>query len=168
MFSRKFLTNYKPALRDMQIERRPQLHCGRNLGSQYASFKTTVLTRARCLFLSWARIQFTPSNPISWRSVLILSSKWLVTFRYSYQLLVTCRFLYGGELLAPRLIPKLEGHTLPAVRDYLFNRFTATFHIWRTSAPSATSGRAMPWLQRFTNAGLTQYIRQWFLSCQLL
>jgi hypothetical protein len=38
---------------------------------------------------------------------------------------------YGEELLAPRPIPKLEGHPLSAVRDCLFNVFAATLHIRR-------------------------------------
>jgi hypothetical protein len=54
---------------------------------------------------------------------------------------------YGGELLAPRPTPKLEDHSLSAVRDCLFNIFAATLHIWRPSPPSATWGRAMPWWQ---------------------
>jgi hypothetical protein len=45
---------------------------------------------------------------------------------------------YGGELLAPRSNPKLEGHPLLAVLDCLFNIFAATLHIWRPSPPSAT------------------------------
>jgi hypothetical protein len=36
---------------------------------------------------------------------------------------------YGEELLAPRPTPKLEDHPLSAVRDCLFNIFTATLHI---------------------------------------
>jgi len=35
----------------------------------------------------------------------------------------------GEELLAPRPTPKLEYHPLPAVRECLFNIFTATLHI---------------------------------------
>jgi hypothetical protein len=35
----------------------------------------------------------------------------------------------GEELLAPRPTPKLEDHPLSAVRDGLFNIFTATLHI---------------------------------------
>jgi hypothetical protein len=38
---------------------------------------------------------------------------------------------YGEELLAPRLTPTLEDHPLSAVRDCLFNVFTATLHNWR-------------------------------------
>jgi hypothetical protein len=38
---------------------------------------------------------------------------------------------YGEELLVPCPIPKLEGHPLSAVRDCLFNVFTATLHIQR-------------------------------------
>jgi len=36
-------------------------------------------------------------------------------------------------LLAPRSTPKLEDHPLSAVRDCLFNIFTATLLIWRPS-----------------------------------
>jgi hypothetical protein len=36
---------------------------------------------------------------------------------------------YGEDLLAPRLIPKLKSYPLSAVRDCLFNVFTATLHI---------------------------------------
>jgi len=35
---------------------------------------------------------------------------------------------YDEELLAPRPTPKLEGHSLSAVRDCLFNIFAATLH----------------------------------------
>jgi hypothetical protein len=53
---------------------------------------------------------------------------------------------YSEELLAPRPTPKLEDHPLSAVRDCLFNIFAATLHIWRPFPPSATRGRAMPWI----------------------
>ena len=36
---------------------------------------------------------------------------------------------YGEELLAPYPNPKLEGHTLSAVRDCLFNILAAALHI---------------------------------------
>ena len=36
---------------------------------------------------------------------------------------------YGEVLLAPRPTPKLEDHPSSAVRDCLFNLFTATVHI---------------------------------------
>jgi hypothetical protein len=35
------------------------------------------------------------------------------------------------ELLAPRPTHQLEGHPLSALRDYLFNIFAATIHMWR-------------------------------------
>jgi hypothetical protein len=54
---------------------------------------------------------------------------------------------YGGELLAPRPTPKLEGHLLSAVRDSLFDIFAAALHVWRPSPPSATWRRAVPWWQ---------------------
>jgi hypothetical protein len=38
---------------------------------------------------------------------------------------------YGEELLAPYPTLKLEEHPLSAVRDFLFNIFTATLRIWR-------------------------------------
>ena len=38
-------------------------------------------------------------------------------------------FFHGEELLAPSPTPKLEDHPLSAVRDCLFNLFTATLHI---------------------------------------
>jgi hypothetical protein len=46
---------------------------------------------------------------------------------------VVCNMVifYGEELLAPRPTLKLEGHPLSAVRDCLFNVFTATLHIRR-------------------------------------
>ena len=40
-------------------------------------------------------------------------------------------FFYSEELLAYRPTPKLEDHPLSAVRDCLFNIFSATLHIWR-------------------------------------
>jgi hypothetical protein len=60
---------------------------------------------------------------------------------------VTGLFFYGEELLSPLPTLKLEDHPFSAVRDYLFNIFAATLHIWRPSPPSATWGRAMPWWQ---------------------
>jgi hypothetical protein len=43
---------------------------------------------------------------------------------------------HGEELLVPRPTPKLEDHTLFAVRDYLFSIFAATLHIGgRSSIP---------------------------------
>jgi hypothetical protein len=54
---------------------------------------------------------------------------------------------YGEELLTPLPTPKLGDHPLSVARDCLFNIFSATLHIWRPSPPSATWGRAMPWLQ---------------------
>jgi hypothetical protein len=36
---------------------------------------------------------------------------------------------YGEELLAPRSTPKLEGHPLSAVRNFLLNIFAVTLHI---------------------------------------
>ena len=38
--------------------------------------------------------------------------------------------VYGEEVLAPRPIPNLEDHHLSAVRDCLFDIFSATLHIW--------------------------------------
>jgi hypothetical protein len=38
---------------------------------------------------------------------------------------------YGEKWLTPRPTPKVEGHPLLAVHDYLFNAFAATLHIQR-------------------------------------
>jgi len=43
----------------------------------------------------------------------------------------------------PRPTNKIEDHFFSAVCDYLFNKFIATFHIWRPPS-TATRGRAMP------------------------
>ena len=80
-------------------------------------------------------------------------SNWNIGFLEDYKHLVHCSFpflrshqrispgrrhiypirnevsLYREELLAFRPTPKLEDYPLSAVRDYLFNTFTATFHI---------------------------------------
>lgn len=40
---------------------------------------------------------------------------------------IRCRFLYGGELLDPSTTPKREDRPLSAVRNCLFNVFTAIF-----------------------------------------
>jgi hypothetical protein len=43
-------------------------------------------------------------------------------------------FFYVEGLLAPRPTPKLEDHLSSAVRDCLFNLFTATLHIGSRSS----------------------------------
>jgi hypothetical protein len=50
-------------------------------------------------------------------------------------------FFNGEELLAPRPTPRLEDHTLSAVRDCLFNIFAATLHSLRPFSHSETSSR---------------------------
>jgi hypothetical protein len=51
---------------------------------------------------------------------------------------------YGEELLAPRPNPKLEDRPLPAVRDCLFNIFSATLHIGgRSSTHNLRTRRAV-------------------------
>lgn len=50
---------------------------------------------------------------------------------------------YDAELPTTRQTTN-QDHPLLAVREYLFNIFAATHHIWRAS-PSATSRRAMMW-----------------------
>jgi hypothetical protein len=106
-----------------------------------------VFTKERHRSLSRARwIQSTPSNRISLRSILILSSHLrLDQVRGSVWHFVTCWF-YDGESSARSPTPKLEDHPLSAARDCLSNTFAATLHTWRPS-PSATWGRAMPWWQ---------------------
>jgi hypothetical protein len=41
---------------------------------------------------------------------------------------------YGEELLAPRPTPKLEDHSLSAIRHYLLNIFAAILHTGRRSS----------------------------------
>ena len=41
------------------------------------------------------------------------------------------QWTFREDLLAPRPTPKLEDHSVSAVRDCLFNLFAATLHIWR-------------------------------------
>jgi len=48
---------------------------------------------------------------------------------------------YGDELLVPRPIPSQEVHTMSAVRDCLFNIFTATLHIGGRSSIRKLSTR---------------------------
>jgi len=55
---------------------------------------------------------------------------------------VTRQFFYGEELLTTRPTPKLKYHPLPAVRDCLFNIYTAT-HILEVVPPSAIWERPM-------------------------
>jgi hypothetical protein len=50
--------------------------------------------------------------------------------RHCYILRNSVRF-YGEELVAPHPTPKLEDHPMSAVRDFLFNIFAATHHIWK-------------------------------------
>jgi hypothetical protein len=45
---------------------------------------------------------------------------------------------YGEEFLATLPTPKLEDQPLLAVRDWLFDIFTAALHFWRLSPLSAT------------------------------
>ena len=57
-------------------------------------------------------------------------------------------------LLAPRLTPKVEDHTLSAVHDFLFNIFAATLHIGGRSSlrnlrtrHAVVTGTHLSWLQ---------------------
>jgi hypothetical protein len=117
-----------------------------------------VFTQARHWTLSWASwIQFSPSIPISLRSILTLafhlrlclpsgipSTKSHVLF----PLLRSCQRISPGPkrfeifrnknslrwgVLVPRPTPKLEDHPFSAVRDCLFYTFTATVRTRRTS-----------------------------------
>jgi hypothetical protein len=104
--------------------------------------------------LTWANLPYTYIHltfqvPILMFIFLRLGrlSKESVKIRGSLWSFVTSLFFYGEELLAPRPTPKLEDHSLSAVRESLFNIFSATLCIWRLSLPSATWGRATPWWQ---------------------
>jgi hypothetical protein len=56
-----------------------------------------------------------------------------VQVRGALKLFVTIKNFYSEELSAPRPTPKLEEHSLLAVRDCLFNIFVATLRTRRTS-----------------------------------
>jgi len=60
---------------------------------------------------------------------------------------------YSEKLLAPRPTPKLEDHSLSAVRDCLLNTFAATFHIGGRSSiynlrtrHAVTKGTLLSWM----------------------
>jgi hypothetical protein len=49
------------------------------------------------------------------------------------------------NVVSPCPTAKLEDNPLSAVRDCLFSIFSTTRHVWRSSPPSATCGRSVPW-----------------------
>jgi len=66
---------------------------------------------------------------------------------------------YNEELLAPLQTPKLEDHFLSAVRNCLFNIFTATLHIWGRSSirnlrtlHAVVTGTHLSWLTAVVTA----------------
>jgi hypothetical protein len=67
------------------------------------------------------------STYLSTLIILSYENVYIVVFRNKF-------IFYGVELLAPRPTPKLEDHTLSAVRDCLFNIFAATLQNWRESS----------------------------------
>jgi hypothetical protein len=67
-------------------------------------------------------------NP-GWRQVFMIRSK---------------TSFHGDELSTSRPTPKLEDHTLSAVRDWLFNIFAATFHIGDRSSICNMKTRHVP------------------------
>jgi hypothetical protein len=76
------------------------------------------------------RMYVMESNLISVFHSLGRLSKESVQVRGPLEVFVTSFFLRRG-LLTPRPTPKLEGHPLLSVRDYLFNIFAANLHCWR-------------------------------------
>ena len=68
-------------------------------------------------------------------------------------------FFHGEELLAPDPTPKLENHSLSAVRHFLFNLFAATLLIGSHSS-SATWGRPMPWWKEPQTRPSSQFERK--------
>jgi hypothetical protein len=59
-------------------------------------------------------------------------------------------YFLSDVLSAPRQTKKLEDQPSSAVRDCLFDTFSATLHIWRLSLPSEAGRRATPWRQGLT------------------
>jgi hypothetical protein len=72
------------------------------------------------------------SNPMSFFHCLD-RAKESVQIRGSLKHLGTIRMFYGEGLLAPCPTPKLEDHSLSAVRDFLFTIFAATLRNRMTS-----------------------------------
>jgi len=69
-------------------------------------------------------------------------------------------------MLAPRPNPKLEVHSLSAVRDCLFNVFATNLHAGGRSS-IRTWGRAMPWWQGRPYHGFGNHCRNMFLIVSL-
>jgi hypothetical protein len=100
----------------------------------------TVLTKA-------SRIQFAPLIPMSLRSIRSFF-KDSVRVRGALKHFVTSQIFFTVTDCQLHIQPpKLEDHLLSAVCNCLFDTFAATLHILRSSLPSATWGRAMPWWQ---------------------
>jgi hypothetical protein len=80
--------------------------------------------------------------------------KWFQSLQFYYYYYYNISVFYGEELLAPRPTPKLEDHTLSAVRDCLFNIFTGTLHIGGRSSirnlqtrHAVVTGTLLPWYE---------------------
>ena len=71
---------------------------------------------------------------------------------------------YGKEVLAVYPNPKLENHPLSAVRECLFNTFSATLHIWRPS-PSITWGCHVVLTKTYSSQYNTM---KWFITSNYL
>jgi hypothetical protein len=64
--------------------------------------------------------------------------------------LILCWFLWG--FLSPRPIPKLDDHSLSAIRNCLFSIFANTLHIWRPFPPYGNYVfKAVSFLQAFSS-----------------
>ena len=77
----------------------------------------------------------------------------LVTYKLcARQVFLFCNkaSFYGEEFAAPRPTPKLEGHSLSAVRDCLFSIFVAIFHIGNRSSIRNLRTRRWVWYPRET------------------
>jgi hypothetical protein len=109
------------------------LHLGLPTGSFLLAFPTISYMH------SFSRPFVLHTLPISSSLTWLRSSIQRIRSGPRLSVIIRNKFIfYDEKLLAPRLTPKLEDHPLSAVRDCLFNIFSATLYTLRASAPSAT------------------------------
>jgi hypothetical protein len=82
------------------------------------------------------------------RTSLSYLCKGSVQVRGLFKPFIKCYFFYSDALLDSPLIPGLKNHSLPAVRNCLFNIFPGTLRVCRASVPSRNGGRAEPCCER--------------------
>jgi hypothetical protein len=97
-----------------------------------------------------------------WESTVILRAKGSDQFQNPVHNFLTCWSFYGDRFLprTRRLTLYFEDHTLSAVYDFIFNMFTATLYMWRSSSVSATWDDTISWWQatNIVNTSLARHL----------